>query len=91
MWNLFLYAFLYGLLVMKNGRRFKMGCKVIRFDKEDLEKVKSLYRALSLLEKDGLQIVSVSDIKNYKEYEPAIGLKSLAELFILAGKQAIDD
>ena len=51
---------------------------------------RSLYGALSLLEKDGLQIVSVSDIKDYKEYEPAIEIKSLAELFILAGNQASD-
>lgn len=55
------------------------------------EEVKSLYSALSLLEKDGLQIVSVSDIKDYKEYEPAIEIKSLAELFILAGNQAIGE
>ncbi len=55
------------------------------------EEVKSLYGALSLLEKDGLQIVSVSDIKDYKEYEPAIEIKSLAELFILAGNEAIND
>ncbi len=33
------------------------------------EEVKSLYGVLSLLEKDDLQIVSVSDIKDYKEYE----------------------
>jgi len=55
------------------------------------EEVKSLYGALSLLEKDGLQIVSVSDIEDYKEYEPAIEIKLLAELFILSGNEAIND
>lgn len=47
------------------------------------EEVRYLYGALSLLE--GVEVISVSDIKSYKEYEPAIEIKSLAGLFIFAG------
>ncbi len=69
--------------------RGKIGSYFYRTKTE--QEVRYLYGALSLLDKDGLQIVSVSDIKDYKEYEPAIEIKTLAELFILAGTQAIND
>lgn len=55
------------------------------------EEVKRLFGALALLRKDGLQIVSVSDIKDYREYEPAVEIKELAQLFVIAGTMALED
>lgn len=75
-----------------------MSCIVIRkrgelgsyfYRTKNEEEVRNLYGALSLLDKEGLQIVSVSDINAYKEYLPAIEIKSLPELFIIAGNQAM--
>lgn len=55
------------------------------------DEVDNLFSALSLLRKDGLQIVSVSDIKDYGEYEPAVEIKELAQLFVIAGTMALED
>ena len=67
--------------------RGTIGSYYYRTKKED--EVRNLYGALSLLSKNGLQIVSVSDISDYNEYEPAIEIKSLAELFIIVGNKAL--
>ena len=40
--------------------------------------------------RDGLQIVSVSDINGYKEYEPYTEIKTVAELFLLVGGKALN-
>lgn len=75
-----------------------MSCIIIRqrgelssyfYRTKNEEEVRNLYGALSLLDKEGLQIVSVSDINAYKEYLPAIEITSLPELFIIAGNQAM--
>ena len=55
------------------------------------EEVKKLFSTLSLLRKEGLQIVTVSDIKDYGEYELATEIKTLAQLFIIAGSEALED
>lgn len=52
--------------------------------------MKYLFGALSLAMRDGLQIVSVSDINGYKEYEPYTEIKTIAELFLLVGGKALN-
>lgn len=52
--------------------------------------MKYLFGALSLAMRDELQIVSVSDIKRYKEYEPYTEIKTIAELFLLVDGKALN-
>lgn len=57
--------------------------------KNELE-MEYLYGALSLARREGLQIVYVSDISLYKEYEPYTEIKTIAELFLLVGGKALN-
>lgn len=69
------------------NERGKIGSYYYRTKSE--RETKHLFCALSLIEHDGLQIVSVSDISDYKEYEPSVEVEALAELFVLIGQKAM--
>lgn len=45
----------------------------------------SLYDTLSLAGKDGLQIVTISNPNDYKEYEPYTEIKTVGELLFVVG------
>ena len=72
------------LVVTERGKRSSY-----YYEFKDEREANNLGCALNLARRDGLQIVQVSDLDLYMEYDPGIQVNSIAELFLLVGGLAL--
>ena len=55
------------------------------YELKNQSEAKYLGNALSLTDREGLQIVQLGDIDAYREYAPYTKVNTIAELFLLVG------